>query len=121
MFTPIPDMPDDVVALSAHGEIHGDDYKKTFIPAVEEVIARTGEARVLLYLGPEWDGYSAAAMFDDAKLGLEHRSAWMRFALVSDADWVKHVATLFGWLVPGDVRWFPVDELDRAKTWVAER
>lgn len=44
MFEPIEDMPATVVAFSAHGRIHANDYVHTLIPAVEEVIDRTGEA-----------------------------------------------------------------------------
>ncbi len=118
MFTPIADLPDTAVGFRAHGEIHAEDYKETLIPAIEDLIARTGEARVLVVLGPEWEGYSAGAMFADAKLGLEHLKAWERFALVSDAEWIHHVATLFGWLVPGEVRSYPYAELDAATAWV---
>jgi len=118
MFTPIQGLADTTVGFTAHGKIHADDYTKTLIPAVEDLIARTGKARVLVVLGSEWDGYSAAAMFDDVKLGLEHRKAWERFALVSDAEWIHHVASLFGWLVPGEVRAFRVADLDAATAWV---
>jgi hypothetical protein len=118
MFTPMLDLPDSVVGFTAHGKIHAKDYEDTLIPAVEEVIARTGKARVVIVLGPEWEGYTAGAMFDDVKLGLEHLKAWDRFALVSDAEWVHHVATLFGWLVPGEVRSFAYADLEEATTWV---
>jgi hypothetical protein len=119
MFTAFPDLPETAVGFTAHGKIRAEDYEETLIPAVEELIERTGRARVLLVLGPEWDGYSASAMFDDVKLGLEHRAAWERFALVSDADWVHLVAKLFGWLVPGDVRSFPYPKLDEAVDWIS--
>ncbi len=119
MFKPIADLPDSVVGFTAQGKLHADDYKQTLIPAIEDLIARTGKARVLLVLGPDWEGYSAGAMLDDAKLGIQHARAWERFALVSDADWIRHVATLFGWIVPGDVRSFPFAELEEATAWVS--
>ncbi|HZJ28154.1 MAG TPA: STAS/SEC14 domain-containing protein [Acidimicrobiia bacterium] len=118
MFTPIAGLPETVVGVEAHGKIRAEDYRDTLVPAVEDLIARAGKARVLVVLGPEWDGYSAGAMFDDAKLGIEHLKAWQRFALVSDADWIHHVASLFGWLVPGEVRSFPYAQLDEAKAWI---
>lgn len=118
MFTPIADLPDTTVGFTAHGKIHADDYDTTLIPAIEDVIARTGAARVLLVLGSDWDGYSAGAIFDDAKLGIDHLKAWERFALVSDAAWIHHVAKVFGLLVPGEVRVFPVSDLKVATDWV---
>jgi len=117
MLTPIPDLPDTTVGFIAQGKVRSEDYEETLIPAIEQLISRTGKARVLLVLGPEWEGYSAGAMFDDAKLGLEHLKAWERFALVSDAEWIHHVAKLFGWLVPGAIRSFAYADLDEATAW----
>ena len=119
MFTPIADLPDTTVGFTAHGKVHADDYNNTLIPAIEDLITRTGAARVLLVLGPDWAGYSAGAMFDDAKLGIEHLKAWERFAIVSDAAWVHHVAKALGLLVPGEVRAFAVSDLEVATAWVA--
>jgi SpoIIAA-like len=51
--------------------------------------------------------------------GLTHLSKWECTALVSDADWARHAISLFGWLVPGDVRVFPLAELEEAKAWLA--
>lgn len=119
MFEPIPDLPDTVVGFTAKGKIHSDDYKDTLIPAVKELIAKTGQASVIVVLGPDWEGYSGGAMFEDAKLGLEKATKWQRFALVSDADWIHHVSKLFGWIVPGEVRGFTYAELPAAKEWVS--
>ena len=119
MFRPIEGLPDDVIGFRAEGKIHADDYSNTLIPAVESLIGSTGKARVLMVLGPEWEGYSAHAMFDDAKLGIEHLRAWERFALVSDATWIHDTAKLFGWVVPGEVRSFPCAEEADAAAWVA--
>ncbi len=75
MFTPIADLPDSVVGFTASGKIDDDDYKQTLIPAVKDLISRAGKVRVILVPGPEWEGYSAAAMFDDAKL--DAAKAWV--------------------------------------------
>ncbi len=119
MFTPIHGLPDSVVGFTVQGKIHTDDYRTTLIPAVEDLIDRTGTARVLVVLGPEWEGISASAMFEDTKLGLEHWKAWERLALVSDAEWIHHLASLFGWMVPGEVQVFGVAALDEATAWVS--
>ena len=118
MFVPMADLPDTTLGFTAQGKIRAEDYRDTLIPAIEKLIDQQGRARVLLVLGPEWEGYSVGAMFDDVKLGLEHLRAWQRFALVSDAEWIHHVAKTFGWIVPGDVRCFPYSQLEEAKTWV---
>jgi hypothetical protein len=71
----------------------------------------------------DFDRFEAGAVWEDLKFGfgpgLAHHSAFERMAMVSDADWVRHAIGLFGWLVPGDVRVFPLSELGGARTWLA--
>jgi hypothetical protein len=40
-------------------------------------------------------------------------------ALVSDIDWIRHAMGLFGWMVPGEARLFPLNELNAAKSWLS--
>ncbi len=51
-------------------------------------------------------------------VGLKHRSAWERMALVTDKDWVKHGASVFGWLAPGELRLFEPGEREEARAWL---
>ena len=48
------------------------------------------------------------ALVEDVKaagsVGLRHRSSWQRMALVTDKDWIRHGASAFGWLAPGELR-----------------
>jgi hypothetical protein len=71
----------------------------------------------------DFDRFEAGAVWEDLKFGfgpgLAHHSAFERMAMVSDADLVRHAIGLFGWLVPGDVRVFPLSELGGARTWLA--
>ena len=53
-------------------------------------------------------------------VGLKHRSSWQRMALVTDKDWVRHGASAFGWLAPGELRLFEPSERDDARAWLAE-
>ena len=41
-----------------------------------------------------------------------------RVAVVTDLGWVRKATTAFGWLAPGELRVFPLAELDQAKAWV---
>jgi SpoIIAA-like len=41
-------------------------------------------------------------------------------ALVTDKDWVRHGASAFGWLAPGELRLFELSERDNARAWLAE-
>jgi hypothetical protein len=46
-------------------------------------------------------------------------SAWRRFALVTDVEWVAKAMHLFTWLTPGQVLIRDLDGLEEAKRWVA--
>ena len=52
----------------------------------------------------------------DVELGLAHRTAWRRIAYVTDLAWIQIAVICFS----GEVRVFPLCELDTAKAWVAE-
>ena len=58
-------------------------------------------------------------MWEDAKLGIGELKAWEKVAVVTDKDWVKHVVRAFGWMVPGEVRIFGLEQLKDAKAWAA--
>lgn len=60
---------------------------------------------------------------EDLKTGLSawfgHHSAWKRFALVTDVDWVARAMHMFAWMTPGDVMITGLDKLGEARAWVA--
>ena len=41
-------------------------------------------------------------------------------ALVTDKDWVRHGASAFGWLAPGELRLFESSHRDYARAWLGE-
>ncbi len=118
MLEPIEDLPDGVIGFEAVGEVHAADYADVLIPAIDRA-ARDGKVRLVYVLGDRFDGYSAGAAWEDAKLGFEHMRSMARMALVSDLGWVQHLASMFGWMVPGDFRRFPRSDLPQAKAWAA--
>lgn len=116
MLEPIADLPDGVIGFEAVGEIHADDYRNTLIPALE---ASDGPVRLVYVLGNRFTGYSSGAGWQDAKLGLNHHGRWHRAAIVTDADWVRHMGTVFGWMVPGEFQVFPLAQRAAAIAWAA--
>ena len=120
MITLIPDLPGDVLGFSASGKVTASDYETVLVPAVEDALVRRGKLRLLYHLGTGFDGFDIGAMWADAKVGLEHPSAWERIALVTDIEWLRTTANIFGFAMPGEVRVFSNAELADAKKWVAE-
>jgi hypothetical protein len=119
-FTVLDGYPADVIAISASGHITSDDYEKVLIPLVEDRIKAEGKVKLLYMLTPEFAGFSAGAMWDDAKLGLLHFGDFAKVALVTDIDWMRAGTKLFAPLMRFEVRVYPVAELDAAKAWISE-
>lgn len=115
----IEGLPGNALGLQAKGEVTGEDYERVVIPAVDELREREQKIRLLYLLGPEFEGFTAGAMWDDAKVGLEHPFSWERIALVSDDDGYQRLFKSMGFLIPAKVKVFGVAELEQAKAWIA--
>ena len=111
--------PDNVLAYRAVGKIEQSDYDAILEPAVDAMIAANGEVRFVYVIGDEFDGYSGGAIWEDTKFGTAHISKWRRIAVVTDHDWIRHGVGMFGWMVPGTVKTFPLAEERAAIDWAA--
>jgi len=118
MIEAISGLPENVVGFEAVGEVSADDYRDVLVPIAEAALKKGGKVRLLYVLGERFDGISAGAMWQDTKLGLEHLGAWEKMALVTDVEWIGHTVKAFGWMMPGEVRVFPVAERAAAEAWV---
>jgi hypothetical protein len=116
----IPDMPDEVVAVSAKGTVTGEDYDNVLVPVIEERLKRHQKIRMLYQLGRDFSGFTAAAMWDDAKVGIRHLSAFEKIAVVSDVDWIASAVRIFAFVIPCPVKVFRNDKLSEAKNWVSQ-
>ena len=114
-------MPAGTIGLRASGKLTRDDYREVLEPALKEGI-ESGELRCVFVL-TDFDGLEPAAWPEDVKTGLSawfgHHSAWRRFALVTDVDWVAKSMHMFAWLTPGEVKIYGLDGEEEAKSWVA--
>lgn len=121
MIERIEEMPPGTLGLRAAGKLSRDDYRDVLEPALREAV-ESGEIRLVFVL-TDFDGLEPGAWIEDAKIGLNawvrDHSAWKRFALVTDVEWVAKATRLFSWMAPGDVAIYEPVELDAAREWVA--
>lgn len=121
MIEPIDDMPAGTIGLRAWGKLTREDYRNVLEPALRRGV-ESGELR-LVFLLTDFHGLEPGAWIDDVKTGLQawvlEHSAWRRFALVTDVEWVIKGMRTFAWLAPGEVATFEPDGLEQAKTWIA--
>jgi len=118
MITELTDLPAGVIGFEASGKIAAEDYRDVVVPAVERA-AKAGHVRFVIVMR-DFDGMSGGAVWQDLKLGIEHLRAWKRIALVTDIGWMRDLTDAFGWMTPGEVKTFPLDEKGRAIRWVTE-
>jgi SpoIIAA-like len=110
-------MPTGTLGFEATGTVTREDYEGVLVPAVTAAMDR-GPVRLLYVLGEDFSSYSPGAMWSDTRLWAGHLHSWERVALVTDIDWVEHGVKAFAWLMPGKIRVFDDDEVDRAKLWL---
>lgn len=117
----IADMPPGTVGFRVAGEVEREDYDKVLAPELRRALA-AGRMRTL-YVIETLDKMEPAALWADTRLGLDlgvrHRDAWVRSAIVTDIHWLVRATELFAWMFPGEVRVFPLAELEQAKAWIA--
>ncbi len=115
----LSDLPDRVVGVKAKSEVTAQDYQTVLVPAVEEKLARYKRLRLLYVLGDEFAGFTGAAAWEDAKIGMSHFGSFERIAVVSDTEWIQHMVKALGFVIPGDVRLYAQAEFDQARSWIA--
>lgn len=96
-----------------------DDYENVLVPEVESQTKAQGAVKMLYWLGPDFDSFTAGAMWDDTRLGLSHLGEFEKIAVVSDAGFIRAGVRLFAPLIPAPVRVFGNSELEEAKDWIA--
>jgi hypothetical protein len=118
MVEEIDGMAEGAVGFTATGEVTADDYERVIVPAVEAALGRRDKVSLLYVLGDGFEGYEAAAMWDDAKVGMGHLFSWERIGVVTDRDSYRRMVQGFGFLIPAHVRVFGTADLEEAKAWV---
>jgi hypothetical protein len=115
----INDMPPHVIGIHAIGEVTKEDYEKVLLPRMEEMVKIQGEINYLLVLETDVSNFSAAAWWEDLKLGIKNFTKWNRIAIVSDQKGVEWFSDAFRFMIPGKSKGFPLSELQDAITWVS--
>lgn len=120
MIEEIKGLPGNVIGFTAKGKVTSEDYEKVLIPAIEKELKENKKVRFLYHLGEDFVGFEAGAMWDDAKVGLSHYSAWEKVAVVTDIEWLRVMMKVFGFAMPGEVRVFGNNEFSEAVKWLSE-
>lgn len=115
----IKDLPDNVVGVRVTGNVTQEHLENILIPAIDELVNRTGKIHYLLVLDTELKNWDWGAWLSDAKVGVKYFTRWAKIAVVTDNDNVSKFTSAFSGLVPGKAKPFKMSEMEAAKSWVA--
>lgn len=119
MISRIKEVPDNMVAFRATGEVTREDFENVVFPAVDELVKRTGELNYLLLLETDANKFTLGAWWEDALLGLKKLFRWRRAAIVTDSTSIIRFTHIFSVFAPGVYKGFLPTEFDQAVTWVS--
>ena len=122
MLTRIPNAPPGVDALDAVGTLTRTDYAQVVEPLLDEARRDGRRIRLLVRIGPEYQGFTAGVMWEKAEASLGTPSLFRLFdgyALVTDLGWVREWTHLMGFLMPFPLRVFGLDQSDEATAWLS--
>jgi len=121
MVETLTDLPAGTLGFRVSGTLTSGEYRQMMEP-IYAALDRGEKLNIYFELAGDFHGLDLGALWQDVKaagsVGLKHRSSWQRMALVTDKDWVRHGASAFGWLAPGELKLFELSEAAQARTWV---
>lgn len=120
MIQQIKDVPANMVAFTASGEVTKEDFDEV-LAEVENLVEHTGKLNYLLQLDTSPSEFTVGAWLQDALLGIKNLSKWNRAAIVTDSEVVIKFTDAFSKIMPGEFRGFPKSELKHAIDWVSDK
>jgi hypothetical protein len=122
MIERLGDLPPGVLGFKGSGKISQGEFREMMSP-IYEALERGEPVNLLFVVGDDF-GLEAGALWEDLKaggsVGLKHRSAWRRMAVVTSSDWIRHASAAAGWLAPGELRVFEPAQQAEATAWLAD-
>jgi hypothetical protein len=114
-------VPDGVDAFRVVGTLTADDYEKTVEPLLDEARRQGRRLRLLIQMGPEFEGFTAGAMWGKTETW-RHYPSLVRmiggYALVTEIRWVREWIHLVAFLMPFPLRVFGNADRDDALAWL---
>jgi stage II sporulation SpoAA-like protein len=104
-------LPNNVVGITTRGRVTREDWADVLLPAIDEALRRNEKVRLYYEIASRYPG----AGWDALDLATDRLE---RIAVVSDAAWVKWVATALCFLIAGDVRIFTKEEEEDGISWI---
>ncbi|MFZ0784825.1 MAG: STAS/SEC14 domain-containing protein [Candidatus Acidiferrales bacterium] len=119
MLEMITGLPNGIDGVRATGKVSKEDYLKVLDPLIHEAQFARRRLRFLFHLGPEFEGFTPGAAWEDAKIGFQSLGLFDGCAVVTDVGWIRESTRLTGFFMPCPVRVFANRDLTDAIGWLA--
>lgn len=117
MILKLNDTPDSMVAFVACEEITKEDFDTVVLPAVHELVERTGKLNYLLVVADTIKKFTLDVSMKDAMVGF---TTWNRAGIVTDAERTPWLIDLFNSIVPVEFKVFSHNQINQAVNWVGQ-
>ena len=122
MLKSIADVPEGIDALAAVGTLTKDDYEQSIEPLFDDARRSGRRIRLLVEIGPEYDGYTAGAAWEKTANAFRNPSPARLldgYAVVTDLRWLHEWGHLMAFFLPFPLRVFGNDERAAAIAWLS--
>jgi SpoIIAA-like len=119
MLEKIQGLPNGVDGVRAVGKVSKEDYEQVLVPLIDRARSDGRRLRFLYQIGRDFDGFTPAAAWEDAKVGLHSLRLIDGCAVVTDVNWIRESTRVMGFFMPCPVKVFALHDLDKAVAWLA--
>lgn len=112
-------LPDGVDGIEARGTLTSQDYARIFAPLVDRHRRRGTRLRLLYQFGPEFQGFTAGALWADSRLGATYLPVLDGCAMATDLDWIREPGRSIARWLPCPLRVYENSHRDDAARWLA--
>ncbi|MBE1282503.1 MAG: STAS/SEC14 domain-containing protein [Rhodobacteraceae bacterium] len=120
MITVHPPAGGNILEVELAGEISGEEYEATLVPAIEQVLVDHDGLRMLIQVQEDFSGFDLGAVWADTRMGVSHWRGFDRIAVATGRTWLRNTVRIMAALMPCPVQCFGLDDLDDARLWLRE-
>ena len=117
----INNLPLHVAGIHAFADVTRKEYEAFLKQLLRSFLKKNKKINFVLVLETDIEDFEPGMWCGNAKIGLQYFFKWNKVAIVTDQKSVPGYSDLFKYIIPGKFMRFPLDDLDKALIWVAER
>lgn len=110
---------DNILEIKAMEKMSPEDLNK-LTPVLEDHVDANEEPRLLVLIEKFKGWTEPAAFWKDFELDAKFIGKFSRIAVAGDREWEKWMVKIFAPLTPGEIKYFDIRDLPRARTWLQD-